>query len=703
VVPVGAAGSGDPLGRGLQGADRSRSVLGWLLALCACAFVVWPATACGAAEPGTPVAVAPGVPDQGRAWELVTPEDPVGGVVASFHALADDGNRIAYRTLGPLPDAVSGDALSDNLARRAGNGWVNSSDLPPYPKRAVIEPVDGPRLFDANLTASFWLNDLPGLGSGEDPRRGLFREEANGTFTFLGVASTNTSFLGATPDLSQLYVESSDHLIPADAARIVGDSIYEVDDAGLHLADVDHNQTLLFPCGSEVSEGGVSGDGRRVFIGPGPACGGQGGVYLREAGTTTEISTAQCGLPDCGGDPDPHFVGATPDGARAYLFTETRLTVEDTDPGPDLYRYEVDNGQLTLLTGMAGFVPVPAAVTPSPDGAALAFEASSESSGAEGLVILDSHGARFLAMQPRAMEWSADGRFLILESRLRLAAEDLDGSLDVYRYDAASGDFTEISAGQGGAGNGAFDARIGESIGTSFGHRHRTMSSDGGHVFFTTAERLVPEDHNEVSDVYEWADGQLGLISSGAGERPATYLDSNPDGDTVVFRTTETLLPRDRDGGDVDYYAARVGGGFPEPPSGPSGGCEGAACRAGGSAAAIVKPPSPGRGTVSLRRPGAAERARFAATGWLELLAEAPSAGRLSARASARLGSRSREIGSDHASVSAAGSVRLRLRLSTAARKALRHGASLRVRVALRLSGQRDAARTSFPIRRQSP
>ncbi|MET0558866.1 MAG: hypothetical protein ABW065_09390 [Solirubrobacterales bacterium] len=691
------------MSREMQGADRTRPVLGWFLALVALAAVVWPAAAFGATESGTPVAMAPGVPDQGRAWELVTPEDPVGGVVATFHALADDGSRIAYLTLGPLPGAVSGDALSDNLARRAGNGWANSSDVPPYPKKPVISPADGPRFFDANLTASFWLNDVPGLGSAEDPRRGLFREEANGAFTFLGIASTNTSFLGATPDLGQLYVESSDHLLPADAARIVGTSIYEVDDAGLHLFDVDDGGAVLFPCGSEVTEGsGVSSDGSRVFIGPGPACAGQGGVYLREAGTTTEISTAQCGLPDCGDDPDPRFVGATPDGAHAYLIAETRLTTADIDPGADLYRYDVDSGQLTLLTGMAGFTPDVATVTPSPDGAALAFSAISESGGEEGVVILDAHGARFLAMKPGPMEWSADGRFLVFQTSLRLVPGDQDESLDVYRYDVVSGEFTEISAGQGGSGNAALDARISESLGTGFGHRHRTMSADGEHVFFTTAEQLVAEDRNEAADVYEWANGQLGLISSGAGERPATYLDSTPDASTVVFRTTGTLLPRDRDGGDVDYYVARVGGGFPEPPGGPDGDCEGASCRSAGPSPAALKPPTRHPGLVALRRPSNADRARFAASGWLELLAESPGPGKLSARASARLGSRLRTIGSTRLSVSAAGPVRLRLRLSDSARKALRHGATLKVRVTLRLRGHAGSARTFFAIRKQS-
>lgn len=701
MVPVGA-GSGGPFGGEIQGTDRTRSVLGWFLALVAAACFAWPVTAATATEPGTSLAVAPGVPDQGRAWELVTPEDPVSGAVASFRALADDGNRIAYQTLGPLPDAVSGDALSDNLARRAGNGWVNASDAAPYPKKAVVTPVDGPRFFDADLTASFWLNDMPGLGPAEDPRRGLFRE-ANGTFAFLGVASINTSFLGSTPDLGQLYFESSDHLLPPDAARIVGDSIYEADDAGLHLFDVDNGGAVLFPCGSEVAEGsGVSSDGGRVFIGPGPACAGQGGVYLREAGTTTEISLAQCGLPDCGGEPDPHFVGATPDGAHAYLFAETRLTAADTDPGADLYRYDVDSGQLTLLTGMAGFSPIAATVTPSPDGSALAFGAVSESSGEEGVVILDAHGARFLAMEPGAMEWSADGRFLVFQTSLGLLPGDQDESLDVYRYDVVPGEFTEISAAQGGSGNAAFGARVSESLGTGFGHRHRTMSADGEHVFFTTAEPLVAEDHNGVADVYEWANGQLGLISSGAGERPATYLDSSPDAGTVVFRTTETLLPRDRDGGDVDYYVARVGGGFPEPAIGRSGDCESASCRSTGPAPAALEPLAKHPGVVALRRPSSADRARFAASGWLELLAESPRPGKLSARATARLGARLRTIGSTRITVPAAGPVRLRLRLSVEARKALRHGASLRVRVALRLRGYEGSAHTSFAIREQS-
>ncbi|MGN6202241.1 MAG: TolB family protein [Solirubrobacterales bacterium] len=655
-----------------------------------------------------PVAVASGVPDQGRAWEILSPEEPMGAVLAIFAGLADNGDRIVYETRSPIPGSPSGDAQAANISIRRDSGWVNEQLPSPYSKTPSLYPYEAAVLFDSDLRASLGWSWIPAQGPFSEVR-GVFRGEPDGTFALKAVLNYNDNyFIGGSADLRRSFFTSLGHLVPADAGRTAGRSIFELDDAGIHQLDVDTAGNLLFACGADVPPGsGIAADGRRVFIVPGSECHGQGGVYLREGGTTTEISSPSCALPDCGGEPDPRFAGATPDGAHAFLFAETRLTADDTDPAPDLYRYDVGSGQLTLLTGTPGLVPTGAQAVPAPDGSAVAFGAADE--GSEGTAILDAHGTRFLATPPSRMEWSADSRYSVFSTKLQLTPQDHDGQLDVYRYDSQSGTFTEVSAGLAGAGNGAFAAELGGGAGlellTRFlpGSPYRVMSADGQRVFFGTAERLVPEDGNEAPDVYEWAGGSLGLISSGgggAGEGGSTYLNATPDGRTVVFRTAQTLLRRDRDGGDFDYYAARIGGGFPEPPEPPGPGCEGASCRAAGSSPLAISPPAAAQGKLALRRPIAAERARFAASGWLELLAEAPRSGKLSARARARLGSRPRTIASTAVRVSEAGPVRLRLRLSPAARKALRRGKALRVRVAVSM-GRRDTAHQSFSIARR--
>jgi hypothetical protein len=90
--------------------------------------------ASAATEPGTPLAVAPGVPDQGRGWELVTPSDPVSAIMHNVRALSADGNRVSYMTLGALPGAPAGAPFpSANVATRGTNGWDDQPTGAPYP------------------------------------------------------------------------------------------------------------------------------------------------------------------------------------------------------------------------------------------------------------------------------------------------------------------------------------------------------------------------------------------------------------------------------------------------------------------------------------------------------------------------------------------------------------------------------------------
>lgn len=103
----------------------------------------------------------------------------------------------------------------------------------------------------------------------------------------------------------------------------------------------------------------------------------------------------------------------------------------------------------------------------------------------------------------------------------------------------------------------------------------RAISSNGRREFFDTQAALVSEDTNNDSDVYEReergegsctkAGGCVFLISSGRAEGGATFVDASADGSDVFFLTDGSLVPQDP--GSVDLYDARVGGGFPAPPS----------------------------------------------------------------------------------------------------------------------------------------
>jgi hypothetical protein len=119
----------------------------------------------------------------------------------------------------------------------------------------------------------------------------------------------------------------------------------------------------------------------------------------------------------------------------------------------------------------------------------------------------------------------------------------------------------------------------------------RNLSSDGTRVFFESEDRLVPEDENDVADVYQWeaagtgscdtvnADGGcISILSTGKATRPTFFADASESGDDVFLFTDESLVPADRDE-LTDAYDVKVGGGLASQYVVPSRPCEGEACK----------------------------------------------------------------------------------------------------------------------------
>ena len=110
-------------------------------------------------------------------------------------------------------------------------------------------------------------------------------------------------------------------------------------------------------------------------------------------------------------------------------------------------------------------------------------------------------------------------------------------------------------------GNGAFDIPSGNSL---------QASADGSTVTFSTAEALVPEDTDSLSDMYARGPGGVELVSTGptddgtsSGRMPASLGVPSPkhlsaDGRHVVFASEDRLTSDDNDG-TLDLYE-RVGG-----------------------------------------------------------------------------------------------------------------------------------------------
>jgi hypothetical protein len=199
---------------------------------------------------------------------------------------------------------------------------------------------------------------------------------------------------------------------------------------------------------------------------------------------------------------------------------------------------------------------------------------------------------------------SSDGRFLGFNSLRSLTGYDNtdaaggQSDLEIYLYDASEDRLVCASCDPSGArpsGGAAIQWPAWPGLTNVFHNFYPQRNvSDHGQVFFETTEALSPADVNGRRDVYEYSEGSLHLISTGAGEAGSHFVDATPSGDNVFFSTAQQLLPRDSDA-SYDYYDARVGGGFAEPP-GPPPPCGAGSCRGGPSEPAAQAP-----GTASLQ------------------------------------------------------------------------------------------------------
>ncbi len=228
-------------------------------------------------------------------------------------------------------------------------------------------------------------------------------------------------------------------------------------------------------------------------------------VYERANGLTRLITPGP--IVNTGANPNAGFVGASEDGLRVLIRTRETLTSDDTDSvGMDIY--EIVGSTVTLIsTG-----PV------APTGATI---------------------ATFIGASP-------DATRVYFQTRDRLVSEDNDGGLmDIYER---TGGVTTLASTSSTPGT------ISADVSTSI------VSRDGSAVYFTTTERLDPDDTDSSGDVYEHSGGVTRRISigtvNGNGASSAGFGSSfnyRPDPDHVFFNTTEALVPEDTDICNPDY------------------------------------------------------------------------------------------------------------------------------------------------------
>lgn len=364
------------------------------------------------------------------------------------------------------------------------------------------------------------------------------------------------------------------------------------------------------PATPEMFTHAVSADGSRVFFYA------QGDLYVRvnayqaqspvsngrcvgaALACTVQVDASQAGGPGGGGV----FMWASNNGSRVFFTDEASVGLTaDTVPGSgkNLYEYDVETGVLTDLTAaaQAGVLGVSGV---SEDGSYVYFGAEGALTGEQE----NSHGAKaeagkqnlyvvhdagepvFVATIEEPVAWdaywdaarvSSSGRFIAFDSPRSLTGynnEDANylGKKDseIFLYDAVANSLSCVSCDPEGqrpitdirlrnpnqvlfGGGGPFKAP---------GYLQRHLSDDG-RVFFDTANALLPRASDGQSNVYEYEDGELRLISAGTSNSPSYFYEASPSGNDVFFVSAQDLPPGEQ-GNEYKLYDARVDGGFAE-------------------------------------------------------------------------------------------------------------------------------------------
>jgi hypothetical protein len=333
------------------------------------------------------------------------------------------------------------------------------------------------------------------------------------------------------------------------------------------------------------------------------------------AACTVQVDAGQGG-PESGGG---RFMWATPEGTRVFFLDEKRLTSDSTaaSGAPDLYEYDVAAPVGERLHDLTTHAGEPADVLGvsgiSDDGSYVYFVANgslaeNENSakataiaGQPNLYLAHEGAITFVATLGSSDEpdWTArkltarvtpNGKFLVFNSERELTKYDNidvatgEHDWEIFQFGAQSDSLACVSCSPTESPSTAY-AKIpvatmpifgGGSPLKAAGYLQHNLTDDG-RVFFSTAEKLLPEATNGVSNVYEYDAGTLHLISTGTSADPSYFYDASADGSDVFFITSQEL-PSGEPANEFRVYDAREDGGFPVPPPPPEP-CAGEGCR----------------------------------------------------------------------------------------------------------------------------
>lgn len=563
-----------------------------------------------------------------RAYEQVSPQDKNGFDAGANSELeqqryvaSEDGEALLFQSFGAFADAQGAGVFNSYIARRESGSWVSHAQTP-----AQLPSTTNKFASLGWVTPDLRYGVVDGgnqghLAPGDNPAMANIyrRDTITGSYETLNLGATdakpvNSSYTlwGGSSDASRIFFDTPEALTP-DAVEgggngfFIWENLYEWHEGKLKLAS-------LIPSsggGEESAPEGTSGaeewiqvtspvstdglraafwdnasghsflreDGARSLdMGPGVFRGGSADlskIFLRsstlyrfepETETVTDLLASALPGPEHGGD----LVAVSRDGEYAYFVSPARFHAgENPSGGRALYLWH--NGQVTFIA--------------------------------------KENGTTATAGFANTYRVSPDGRRLSFAATERLTAYDNNGESEVYTYDATTDRLTCVSCNP--SGQSPTGASMVPTPPESNRRSWQPGVRDDGSIFFSSRDALVPEDVNGKTDVYEWKEGRVRLISTGTSGSVSYLASSSVSGNDVFFLTRQRLVPSDQDD-NVDIYDARVGGGFPQAaPPNPCEGIEG--CHGAGSSAPPFDDPASGSFSSLQKQPSPkAERLRKA-------------------------------------------------------------------------------------------
>ncbi|HEY1687498.1 MAG TPA: hypothetical protein VGF95_01400 [Solirubrobacteraceae bacterium] len=305
------------------------------------------------------------------------------------------------------------------------------------------------------------------------------------------------------------------------------------------------------------------------------------------------------GFTDLGGGEG--YIYASPDGSHVFFESTDQLTA-DAPSGTTVKEYDFDTQtqELTYLPGVADSSSTSKVLQSSRDGSDFIFaREGSLDLWNEGTVtqIASAEGSEAGVAFAAA---SASGSAFVFQSKAPFGEFPFNNGsgadAQVYRYEVESNSLSclscppasEAPTGSASLSNAYAEGNLGNTFADMTGSR--SISEDGGRVFFESPDALVSQDTNGQRDVYEWENGTLYLISTGVSSSASYFGDNSQNGDDVFFGTAQGLAVGDTDEA-YDVYDARVPrpGDRPPPSAVP---CEGSVCQGPPSTPSLLAPPS---------------------------------------------------------------------------------------------------------------